>query len=76
MFATLALRSIKCVNSNLWGIYNFTSDHIGLIAGDWNDRERLRGTCFSGFTQFDQEQQSYETKKSTTLGAVLTGPRI
>jgi hypothetical protein len=51
MFATLALRSIKCVNSNLLGIWNFTGDHIGLIASDcerpWaiaGDCERLRAT--------------------------------
>jgi hypothetical protein len=28
MFATLALRSIKCVNSNLLGIWNFTEMHL------------------------------------------------
>jgi hypothetical protein len=34
MFATLALRSIKCVNSNLLGIYNFRLPQLGLIAVD------------------------------------------
>jgi hypothetical protein len=34
MFATLALRSIKCVNSNLLGNLEFHLAHSGLIAED------------------------------------------
>jgi hypothetical protein len=71
MFATLALRSIKCVNSNLWGIYNFTLLHYGLIA---EDCERSRATCFRGFSSIQGVQPVAPLLGSLSSDGLVTAP--
>jgi hypothetical protein len=69
MFATLALRSIKCVNSNLLGNLEFQIAHYGLIAKDAEtandsgrsqaiagDDGRLRGPVLAGLLELDSDR--------------------
>jgi hypothetical protein len=60
MFATLALRSIKCVNRNLLGNLEFQIatyyPNSGRLRATAGDRGRLRETIFIGLVQLDTDR--------------------
>jgi hypothetical protein len=70
MFATLALRSIKCVNRNLLGIWNFRMHIHDLLRATPSDSGR---PVLAGLVQFRLFDRWFPCLLD--LDSLLTGPR-